>query len=147
MHPERFEELWECLTHENAVVRMRAADALEKATRENSACLQSHTIELLSERLDDGTKEVRWHLLALCGRLQLTDHEAVKLMDRLRHYLETDDSRIVRVTALQTAFEISQRHGSFAAEMKELIRCAKRSKVASLQSRAKKLDTQIPRDR
>ena len=94
--PDRVEELWGCLTHDDPIVRMRAADALEKLSREAAAPFGAHKKALLDGSLDDGTAEMRWHLIAIAARLALTAVEAKRLCayldDRLRH----DASRIVR---------------------------------------------------
>ena len=138
-NPGHFEELWICLGHVDPTVRMRAADALEKATRSDSTNLQTHKDELLSERLDDGTAEVRWHLLVLSGRLQLGVGDAWKLLARLHHYFETDNSRIVRVMALQTAVDLGERYPAFEDDVNGMIGFALASGIPSLQARARKL--------
>lgn len=139
--PGRFEELWTCLGHIDPTVRMRAADALEKATRSNTTNLQAHKDELLSERLDDGTSEVRWHLLVLSGRLQLGVQDAQKLLARLHHFLETDNSRIVRVMALQTAVDLGKRYPAFQDDVNRMICFALASGIPSLQARARMLSS------
>ncbi len=138
-HPERFEELWSCLAHPDPIVRMRAADALEKATRNDATKLQPRRDGLLDERYDDGTAEVRWHLLVLSGRLRLDDAAARKLLSRLRHFVEADRSRIVRTLALQTAVDLAKRHPQLKSETDLMIRSALASDIPSLQARARKL--------
>ena len=138
-NPGRFEELWICLGHIDPIVRMRAADALEKATRRDATVLQAHKDEILSERLDDGTSEVRWHLVVLSSRLQLGIQEARKVFARLHHFVETDNSKIVRVMALQAAADLGKRHPALKKDVNEMIRIAKASGFPSLQARARKL--------
>jgi len=145
--PEHFAELWACLKNDNSIVRMRAADALEKVTRASARDLQSHKMDLLSQQLDDGTKEVRWHLLAMCSRLQLAEVEASQLMDHLNHCLQIGRSNIVRVTALQAAFEINQCHAFLRSILSEMLSYAKNSGIPSLNSRARKLTGQMTASR
>ncbi len=137
--PECFGELWACLGHDDPVVRMRAADALEKATRRDGAPLSPYKDDLLGGGRDDGSKEVRWHLLVLCGRLSLGADEAAGLMRRLRHAFDTDPSRIVRVMALQTACDLARRHQVLAGAAAEMVGEALDSPLPSLRARAKKL--------
>lgn len=138
-HPERFEELWKCLTDAEPIVRMRAADALEKVTRDHCAWLEPHKIKLLSGTLDDGTPEVRWHLAMMSVRPSLSAAEARQLAGRLRLLAETDDSRIVRVCALQAVIDLAKRHPAIRNTARGMIAVALRSDVASLRARAKKL--------
>jgi hypothetical protein len=138
-NPSRFDELWECLRHADPLVRMRAADALEKATRRDASALQARTMDLIGGALDDGTPEVRWHLLAMCARLHLTERDAGRLMQRLRSAFEADSSRIVRVMALQAAVEVGRRHPGQQGEARRMLEMAQSSPVASLRARAGKL--------
>lgn len=138
-HPERFDELWDCLANDDPLVRMRAADALEKCTRADPAPLQPRRRALLSGALDDGTKEVRWHLIAMMSRLVLSEDEAAAFAEDLRLYLQRDPSRIVRVAALQAAFDLSSRHPTLNRRLDAMLRLAEASGVASLASRARKL--------
>lgn len=137
--PARFEELWSCLRHEDPVVRMRAGDAREKATRKDAKALQPHKSELLSDALDDGTVEVRWHLLTMASRLTLRAAETSQLMRRLSERLQSDRGRIVRVAALQSAFELAERYPALQADMRQMLDYASASESASLRARARLL--------
>jgi len=107
--PQRFEELWACLKHADGLVRMRAGDTLEKLSRTGMAPFRSHKKELLGGALDDGSAELRWHLIPMAARLTLTEGEAAKLCGTLDERLRQDKSRIVRVAALQAGFELAAR--------------------------------------
>ncbi len=139
--PERFDELWACLKNTDPIVRMRAADALEKLTRTDASHLQPYRQELLSNALDDGTQEVRWHLIPMTSRLTLSDDEAAAFADCLQQRLEKDASRIVRVTALQAAYDLSCRHPGLESRVDDMLGLAAASGVASLTSRVRKLST------
>lgn len=139
----RFAELWDCLRHADPLVRMRASDALEKVSRRRSELLQAHKRELLSWELDDGTAEVRWHLIAMAARLVLSPGEAAKLMASLSHHLHTDESRIVKVAALQAAVEIGATHQQLHAEAQRLREWTLTSPWPSLRTRARKLGSRV----
>ena len=99
--PRRFDELWACLAHGDPVVRMRAVDALEKITRFDAAPLACHKQALLANTFDDGTPEVRWHLIAMLRRVPLDAAEVagtLKRLDRLLHVVSLSGKR-VRVQA------------------------------------------------
>jgi hypothetical protein len=135
--PARFEKLWDCLKNQDPIVRMRAADALEKITRKDAMSLQPQKSELCDDALDDGTAEVRWHLLPMASRLTLSAAEASRLMARLSERLQRDRSRIVRVVALQSAFELAERHPALQADIRQMLDCASVSESASLRARAR----------
>ena len=110
VEPQLFPVVWHLLRHQEALVRMQAADALEKASRQMPEQLRPFKVELLSRCLEDGTPELRWHLLAMSARLVLDRHEAKTLIDQCRDALIADKSRIVRVAALQAAYDLANGH-------------------------------------
>ncbi|MGB2628038.1 MAG: hypothetical protein WAK20_14725 [Candidatus Acidiferrum sp.] len=68
--PEVFPKLIAGLWSPDPLVRMRAADAIEKVTRKNPALLTAYKKELLD--LISGTRqqELRWHLAVInCAKL------------------------------------------------------------------------------
>ena len=137
--PQGFSLVWHLLRHQEALVRMRAADALEKASRQMPELLQPFKAELLSRRLEDGTPEVRWHLLAMSARLALDRHEAATLMGHYHHVLITDKSRIARVAALQAAYDLASEHPEFTRTLDEMLDVAAHADIPSLRARARKL--------
>ncbi len=137
--PTRFAELWDCLTCEDGVVRMRAADALEKLGRDAPDLFSPHKAVLLSGELDDGTPELRWHLLAIASHLALTDAEAGAFAFRCNQIIRHDRSRIVRVMALQALFDVAGRHLSLGKLLAEALAYAAASALPSVRARAAKL--------
>jgi hypothetical protein len=99
--------------------------------------------DLLSGALDDGTPEVRWHLLALSARLRLTQQEARRLIQRLEGVFESDPSRIVRVTALEAAVEVATRHPELKGEARRMLDLAQTSPAPSVRARARKLASRV----
>jgi hypothetical protein len=138
-YPVRFEELWDCLGDSDALVRMRAADALEKVSRSCSSLFAMKKKILLSRCLDDGTAEVRWHLVAIVARLPLSEGEAAGLMRFLAQCVRCDESRIVKVMALQAAADIRDKHAELDAEICRLLDWARASPWPSVRARARKL--------
>jgi hypothetical protein len=87
---------------DDAVIRMRAADAVEKASRSVPARLQRHKARLLREFAVAEQKEVRWHLAQIVPRLQLSAAERHDVIQVLWKFLN-DPSKIVQVNAMQAA--------------------------------------------
>ena len=143
--PTRFDALWRCLRHCDPLVRMRAADALEKISRSNAALCQPHRLALLDRSLDDGTAEMRWHLIAMTSRLQLHAAEAREFMTYLEDRLNHDPSRIVKVTALQVAFDLACAHHALTAEFARMLDFARSSTWPSVVARARVLGAQQQR--
>jgi hypothetical protein len=137
--PARFEELWACISHGDPLVRMRAADALEKLSRENPAPFAAHKSAILDGSLDDGTAEVRWHVIPIAARLPLTDAESETLFAYIDGRVRSDPSRIVKAEALQAAAAIHSRHPRLRAAFLKLLTWARSSPWPSLRARARKI--------
>jgi len=137
--PDRLDELWTCLTNPDPLIRMRAADALEKFSRVCPVAFNVHKAALLEKKLDDGSAEVRWHLIAITSRIALERQEAEQFCRYLHDCLRNDPSRIVKVMALQAAKDLQVLHPSIEAQLAEMIRFAQSSIWPSVAARARKL--------
>jgi len=135
-HPKSFAQLVECLWDSDPCVSMRAADAIEKLTRESAARLQKHKKELLGLMAETRQKEVRWHLAVILPRLELTPAECRYTEAILRAYLN-DGSSIVKTFALQGLVDLTQQNLRLVAPVIELLREATRSGTAAMRARAR----------
>jgi hypothetical protein len=98
--PTLFHTLIDQLESGTPDARARAADAVEKLTREHADWLAPYAGRLLAIAQDAPSPRVRWHMPALLTRLPLTGAtraDALALLWRFR----TDHSALVRVHALQ----------------------------------------------
>jgi len=98
--PGRFRHVFAGLTSDDAVVRMRAADAVEKITAQRPELLQPHKRKLLEVAGSTDQQEVRWHVALMIPRLQLNAKERLVAVDILFDYLR-DRSSIVKTFAMQ----------------------------------------------
>lgn len=87
-------------------VRMRAADALEKVTREHPEWLRPFKRRLLRLAATATQRELRWHLAQMVPRLPLTAAERGDAFALMESYL-TDASAIVRTFALQALTDLA----------------------------------------
>jgi hypothetical protein len=137
-NPERFPELISCLCSDDSVVRMRAADAAEKITRESPQLLQRHKKELLGLLDETQQAELRWHLAAMIPRLALTPGERRKAADVLESLLK-DRSSIVKTFALQALADLALPDREMLASAVEKLRAATRSGTPAMKARGRKL--------
>lgn len=134
LFPELIAGLWS----EDPIVRMRAADAAEKVSREHPALLKPHKAELLGLMAEAEQQELRWHLAAMVPRLALTTNERQRAADSLRDYLD-DRSFIVKTFALQGLADLAQNDEAMRVPVIELLREAERSGTAAMKARSRKL--------
>jgi len=138
----RFDELWGCLRDIDPLVRMRAADALEKISRVHPDLFEPYREALLTTKLEDGSPEVRWHLIAIKSRLALQESDAARFYKYLDQCLRHDASRIVKVAALQAAYDLSVKFPQYSVELIEMLAFARSSPWPSVIARAARL---VPR--
>jgi HEAT repeat protein len=98
--PTLFRVLIEGLTTEDPVVRMRAADAIEKITVQRPELLRPYKNILLEISGRTLQQEVRWHMALLLPRMRLRAKERAVAVDILFDYLR-DKSSIVKTCAMQ----------------------------------------------
>lgn len=139
------DELVDLLTHANPAVRMRASDALEKATAQTPNTLLPHKEFLLELAEAAGQNEVRWHLAQTLTRMELETDEIFDLADLFGRWFRKADSRIVRTTALQGMFDLAHLDNSLAGDALKMLKAAAKSGVPALEARARKLKGPLER--
>ncbi|MGB8339446.1 MAG: hypothetical protein WCD07_04055 [Burkholderiales bacterium] len=121
--PALFEQLIEGLFNPDPLIRMRAADAVEKISVVNPALLRPYKKLLIDCAASGDQKEVRWHMAQICPRLLLNASERRRLMAILLGYLN-DSSRIVKTFAMQAMVDLAVKDKSLlpkvARHVKEL---------------------------
>jgi hypothetical protein len=117
---------------------MRAADALEKASRSRPDLLTAHKATLLGSIAEINQQEVRWHLLQILPRLSLTADEQCEWFKRAVQWMQSD-SRIVAAEALSALFELARSDESLRAQAVMIAVQALDGPPPALRARARKL--------
>src|SRR5450755_3634784 len=136
--PDLFPGLIAGLWSPDPLVRMRAADAVEKITRKNREFLQPYKKELLGLMREAEQQEMRWHLAVMVPRLVLTAKERQLAITSLESYLE-DRSSIVKTFALQGLADLAQDDASIQPRVMEILRAATRNGTPAMKARSRKL--------
>jgi hypothetical protein len=142
--PGLFPALIAGLWSEDPLVRMRAADAAEKVTRQNREFLKPHKKELLGLMAEAKEQELRWHLAVMVPRLLLTSKERQLAATLLDSYLE-DRSSIVRTFALQGLADLAQEDPSIRPAVIEVLRESIRKGTPAMKARSRKLLAHLQR--
>jgi hypothetical protein len=136
--PGLFPELIKGLWSDDALVRMRAADATEKVTRANHELLQPCKKELLGLMAETKQQELRWHLAAMIPRLPLNARERQRAASLMESYLE-DRSSIVKTSALQGLADLADHDSSLRPKVIELLQASTRNGTPAMKARSRKL--------
>ncbi len=130
------------IEHDDAGVRMRASDAVEKLTREKPELLSSYKDNLLKYASQANQQEVRWHLAQVLPRLELTERDRGLLFDIMSSYLN-DNSRIVVTFSMQALADIAQQDASYLPKVVPIIKKLNKTGTPAMISRSRKLLKQL----
>jgi hypothetical protein len=131
-------ELLVGLVSDDPIIRMRAADALEKVSKGRPALLDPFKDILLCTAADSEQQEVRWHVAQMLPRLKLSQKEKDGVISILRGYLE-DRSSIVKVCAMQALAEFAVNDHGLVSSVKPVIERACRNGTPAMRARGRKL--------
>ncbi|MEJ1222886.1 hypothetical protein [Sediminicola sp. 1XM1-17] len=135
-----FDAIFHFLHREDRLLVMRAADALEKISRDHPKYLESHEDEILEFLQTAEHKEFKWHLAQMVGRLKLVPAKRTMAYKVLTSWATNSaESSIVRVNALQAIHDMNLEYLDMEKELQQLIITLKRENIPSLNSRIRKL--------
>jgi hypothetical protein len=143
-NPKIFPKLVVGLWSADALVRMRAADATEKVTREHPEFLRPYKQKLLGLMSEAREQELRWHLAVMIPRLLLNARERQIAISSLNRYLD-DRSSIVKTFALQGLADLAQNEPRILPRVVEILREATRNGTPAMKARSRKLLTRLER--
>jgi hypothetical protein len=145
-NPELISELFEALTHQDRAIRMRAADALEKATRKHPDWLHPFKCVLLERIAGSQEMELRWHVAQLLPRLKLSRSEQEQAVEILTEYLQ-DASSIVKTFSMQALADLAVHDEQLQQEVRSLLERLTRTGTPAMKARGRKLLKQLRSDK
>lgn len=140
LFPELIAGLWS----NDALIRMRAADASEKVTRRNPELLTPYRKKLLGLLGETNEPELRWHLAVMVPRLRLNSNERQRAIWLLNSYSQ-DRSSMVKTFALQGLADLAHDDRTIRSTVIEILRQARRSGTPAMKARSRKLLHELER--
>lgn len=136
----RLDELHKCLFDQDAWVRMRAADALEKVCRKHPDWLLPYIDRLQGELAASTQPSIQWHLAQIYRQVTLTGAQKQAAVEWLQQILSSKDvDWIVAANAMDTLVQFTK-DGSFSiAKMNGLLKIQQNHKSNAVARRANKL--------
>jgi hypothetical protein len=136
--PALFRQLFNGLDSDDLVVRMRAADAVEKITAQRPELLQPFKKKLLAVAGSTDQQEVRWHAALMIPRLELTPKERAVAADILFDYLR-DRSNIVKTFAMQGLADLASKDSSLRTKFLPLLEELTEIGMPAMRARGRKI--------
>lgn len=134
--PKLFDIVFKGLLLDDPVVRMRAADAIEKITTHHSEYLRPYKTILIQHVAKYEQQEVRWHLAQIFPRLDLTTEECKDVVAILKDYLG-DESKIVKTFSMQALADLALENPDLYDEVIALLEDSTRTGSPAMKSRAR----------
>jgi len=132
----RLAQLVECMWDDDAGVASRAADVLERVTRNRPRQAQRWKSSLLGLMAETTEKKVRWNLALTVPRLKLTIPECLRVASVLHSYLD-DRSSIVKTAALHGLADLTRQDPGSTPLVIDLLRTAGRSGTPAMRARSR----------
>lgn len=137
--PVLFGEVFTGLKSDNPLLRMRAADVVEKVARIHPEYLMPYKKELLNEITKIEQQEVRWHLALIFTYLDLTELEKASVIETLLSWLESSKSKIVKVNSLEALAQIGGNDKKYREKIMRILEEVIETGSPAMIARAKKL--------
>ncbi|HQV71152.1 MAG TPA: hypothetical protein PLJ62_11730 [Thermoflexales bacterium] len=143
--PDLFSVLVDGLRADDAGVRMRAADAIEKITHARPEFLTPHKKEFLRVAITSTQQEVRWHMAQIIPRLNLTRAERRAVLAVLADGYLADKSAIVKTFAMQAMADLAEQDDTLREEVIARLTPIPQTGTPAMRARGKKLLSRLSR--
>ena len=87
----RLDELFECISNDDAWVRMRAIDTFEKIVKDNPSLAQPYLDEIFSVHTKSDQASIQWHLAQIFTEVELTSKQRKDAIAWLRNRISTTE--------------------------------------------------------
>lgn len=152
--PRLVAPLLQLLWDDDPGIAQRAADVLERVSRQPSPDLQRTVTKakdaLIGLLAEAQPKKLRWNLALTLGRLPLTRPDCRRISTTLSTFLD-DPSSIVKTAALQGLADLTRHDPSLLLGVLDLLRIHGRSGTPAMRARSrillKQLEPSTPRPR
>lgn len=140
----RLEELYACTRDNDAWVRMRAIDAIEKIGRQKHDWLLPYIDRFQSELTSSTQPSILWHLAQMYSQIRLTPKQKINAISWLKKLLSTSEiDWIVAVNAMKTVVQFAKDGSITTSEAATLIDIQKNHKSKSVIRIADKLGAEL----
>ena len=142
--PALFDTVFKAMLVDDPIVRMRAADAVEKISAIHPHYLQPYKDLLINQVAVVNQQEVRWHVAQILPRLSLNRRERETAVEILFSYLQ-DKSKIVKTFSLQALADFAIEDGSLRPRVVKVLEEMVQSGSPAVINRGKKLLAKLKR--
>jgi len=119
----RLDELFTCISANDAWVRMRAIDTFEKLVKDKPELVQPYLSSIFSQLTTSEQPSIQWHVAQIFGEVVLSDAERNEAVKWLKQHLKsTDVDWIVSVNVMKTLLSFCKQKYISAGELEPLFK-------------------------
>ncbi len=144
--PALFDALFRGILAADPLVRMRAADAVEKISANRPDYLRPYKRVLVEQVVEIEQQEVRWHVAQMLPRLEWSQEEQAAIVEILLGYLN-DESKIVKTFTMQALADFAARDAKLRPQIVALLEELTETGSPAMKSRDRKLLTRLKEQR
>lgn len=140
----RLEELFNAMLHEDAWVRMRAADAFEKICRQHPEWVRLYLDRIQSELSTSDQPSIQWHIAQIYTQVKLNEHQKKHAISWLTKLLGTRNvDWIVAANSMKTLADFVVKGDIERSNLIPLLKIQLNHKSNAVVKRANKLLTEF----
>ena len=135
--PSRLEELFNCISADDAWVRMRAIDSFEKIVRDRPEWARQYLDKIFNNLTQSDQPSIQWHLAQIFSEVYLTDEQRERAIIWLKNKIKTTNvDWIVSVNVMKTLAYFHRNELVTANELKQLLKIQEKHKSKSVRKKA-----------
>ena len=134
---ERLDELFKCISADDAWVRMRAIDTFEKIIKDQPELVQPYLESIFDDLIKSEQPSVQWHLAQIFGEVMLSDNNRSRAIEWLEQRISTVETDwIVSVNVMKTLLNFYKIGYVTAGELNPLFRAQTNHSSKSVRKKA-----------
>lgn len=138
--PERMDELFACISHDDAWVRMRAVDTFEKLVRENPSLADPYITTILDTLTLSDQPSIQWHIAELFTEMRLTGNQITSAINWLTQRIDSADvDWIVAINSMNALVYFHDKQLVSAKDIIPLFEVQTRHKSKTVRKKANQL--------
>ncbi len=138
-NPDRLNEVYECMFHEDAWVRMRAADVIEKICRTRPDWLEPYIDKFIKDLSSSTQASILWHLAQIYAQVNLTNDQRKFVINWLKNLISTKEvDWIVSANTMDALAKFVDENYLEKSEFTNLLKVQKTHKSNAIIKRANK---------
>jgi hypothetical protein len=137
---KQLDELYDCIFADDAWIRMRAIDSLEKVCRVHPDWIEEYADKILEELTSSTQPSIQWHLAQIFNQIHLTPKQQKAAVNWMNDLIATTDvDWIVSANTMDTLAQFTRDSKFSQSELTKLLKVQQKHKSKAVLKRANKL--------